>query len=245
MKISLITIVFNAASTIEATLKSVISQTIFQEIEYIVIDGGSTDGSRAIIDIYTDNIAKKIFEPDNGLYDALNIGINIATGDVIGFIHADDVLADHKVLEHILNVFLRSNPDAVYGDLNYLDSSLNKVLRKWKSGKATSFSSGWMPPHPALYVKKSVFEKVGLFRMDMGSAADYEWMLRAIRINKIQLDYLPEVVVNMRIGGVSNKDIQARKNAFSMDVKAWEVNGLGKNFLAVVLKKLRKIPQYF
>ncbi len=237
--ISLITVCYNSAATIADTLTGVALQTL--RAEYIIIDGGSKDDTVKLI---SENCDVFISESDNGLYDALNKGINLANGEIIGFIHADDVLASNDVLRQISQVFKDTNADAVYGDLHYVSSDLRKVIRKWKSGKPSSFRTGWMPPHPTLYVRKEVFEKVGGFRTDLGSAADYEWMLRAIEVHKIKLAYLPKVLVNMRVGGMSNENLTARKKAIASDLSAWEVNGLGRNYLAVLFKKLRKLPQY-
>ncbi len=159
MKISLITVVYNAVQTLPDTFKSVFEQSIVQELEYIVIDGGSTDGSRALIEKHKAQITQVLLEPDKGLYDALNKGLKLATGDVIGFIHADDVLANAFVLEKIRQTFQEQQVDGVYGDLNYVSEDLTRVVRKWKSGSQGSFSLGWMPPHPAFYFKKSIRRK--------------------------------------------------------------------------------------
>ncbi len=238
---TLITVCFNSSTTIEDTLQSVKKQTI--PLDYLVLDGGSSDNTVEIVRS-SEVSCTLISEPDGGLYNALNKAIGLARGTYLGFIHADDQLAYPQALADIQQLFLESGADAVYADLNYVSADLKKTIRRWKSGPPQSFKTGWMPPHPTLYVKREVFERVGPFREDLGSAADYEWMLRAIEAHKIKLAYLPKVTVNMRVGGMSNKDLQARKNALFSDLKAWEVNGFGKNYTAVVLKKLRKISQW-
>ncbi|MES2628648.1 MAG: glycosyltransferase family 2 protein [Bacteroidota bacterium] len=239
--ISLITCSYNNRSTIQDTLSSAAAQS--GDFEYLVIDGVSTDGSLDQIRASA-TVSRLISEKDKGLYDALNKGVANAGGDIIGFLHADDVFASAEVIRKVQQAFEVTGADAVYGDLNYVSSDLKNIVRKWKSGNPGNFVSGWMPPHPALFVKKEVFDRVGGFRLDLGSAADYEWMLRAIHINKIRLAYIPEVLVNMRVGGMSNADLNARKKAWHFDLMAWEVNGLGRNYAAVMLKKLRKLPQY-
>jgi glycosyltransferase involved in cell wall biosynthesis len=244
LKISLITATYNSEKHIVASVESLLNQS-YSTWEHLLVDGNSGDNTVEKIK-ETSPLTIIASESDKGLYDALNKGVSRATGEVVGFLHSDDAFASETVLDNVAAVFNEdSKIEAVYGDLNYLSADFTKVVRKWKSGLPTSFKGGWMPPHPALFVKKSVFDKVGLFRLDLGSAADYEWMLRAFEVHNIKAAYVPDVLVNMRIGGMSNENIAARKNAFSNDLKAWEVNGFKKNYLAVLLKKLRKIPQYF
>lgn len=242
MKVSLITVCFNRASTITETISSVKGQTM--KPEHIIIDGDSRDNTLNVIKD-SGGVDILVSEPDKGLYHALNKATKLAGGNVIGFLHSDDVFASDQVIELVTRRLHETGADAIYGDLNYVSEDLTSIKRKWRSGKPGSFKTGWMPPHPTLYVKKEVFEKVGPFRLDLGSAADYEWMLRAIEVNKIKLTYLPMVMVNMRVGGLSNESVAARKGAFHSDLRAWEVNDLGKNYLAIVLKKFRKLPQFF
>ncbi|TXC81394.1 glycosyltransferase family 2 protein [Luteibaculum oceani] len=243
MRIHLITVCYNSEQTLGDTIKSVKSQ-LDCDFLYHAQDGQSKDGTVALLEREGVNF---VSEQDAGLYDALNKAVaNAGSQDIIGFIHADDVLASPDALKAVQVCFKEHpNADAVYGDLEYWNEDLSKKVRTWKSGKQASFAIGWMPPHPALYIKKSVFDKVGLFRLDMGSAADFEWMLRAIHIHKIKLHYLPKTLVKMRVGGMSNANLAARKSGLKYDLKAWEVNTGKKNYLAVLLKKLRKIPQYF
>ncbi len=243
MKIHLFTVAFNAQDTIADTVKSV-AQQINCPFVYTVQDGGSTDAT--VEKAQQLKVGTVVSKPDRGLYDALNQAVaSAADEDIIGFIHADDVLADPKALSDIYHCF-QAHPemDAVYADLDYVSQDLKKRVRQWKSGKQQSMATGWMPPHPTLYVKKSVFNRVGAFRLDLGSAADYEWMLRAIHVHKIQLHYLPKTIVKMRVGGMSNANIKARQSGLKFDLKAWEVNTGTRNVLAVLLKKLRKLPQY-
>lgn len=244
MQISLITVCFNNEDTILDTLNSVNAQSV--EFEFLTVDGGSKDSTTTFLRNLP-KIDHFLSEPDKGLYDALNKAISISGGSIVGFIHADDILASVNVIELVTKYF-EENPDAdaVYGDLDYLSEDLDATMRHWKSGQPQSFITGWMPPHPTLYVKKEVYDRIGGFRTDLGSAADYEWMLRAIQKHKIKLAYIPHVLVHMRVGGMSNKNLQARKSAFWYDLQAWRVNGYGwpTAFIAVALKKLRKLPQF-
>jgi glycosyltransferase len=247
LKVSIITITFNSESTLIDTIDSVLNQT-YKNIEYIIVDGRSSDSTLSIIHSYRDKISKVVSENDKGLYDALNKGISMATGDVIGILHSDDFYTNHQVIENIVNTFHLNNADAVYSDLYYVDKNdTDKIFRKWKSGhyRHGMFLNGWMPPHPTFFVKKSVYEKLGAFNLDLVSAADYELMLRFIHKHKVRLAYLPEFIIKMRVGGKSNVSIQNRIRANREDRKAWKINGLKPYFYTMYLKPLRKIIQLF
>ncbi len=246
MKVSIITVCYNSAETIEETIQSVASQT-YSDIEYIVVDGASKDNTLDIIKKYPNVITKWVSEKDNGIYDAMNKGISMATGDVIGILNADDVYTDVNVLSNVMSSFKDETIQGVYGDLKYVQKdNLNKVIRFWKSGEYTSgkFLQGWMPPHPTFYVRKSVYERFGNYRTDMPSASDYEFMLRVIHVNNIKLSYLPKVLVLMREGGMSNKSLQHRINANKDDRRAWQVNGVQPKFYTLYLKPLSKLIQF-
>lgn len=246
MKISLITVSYNSDETIEETIQSVLSQ-VNVDLEYIIIDGGSTDGTLAIIDKYKDKIDILISEKDNGIYDGMNKGLQAATGDVIGILNSDDVFASNSVLEQVGNTFKESKADALYGDLVYVDRfDLDIVKRKWVSGiyRKGDFKKGWMPPHPTFYVKKEIYSKFGLFNLDFTSAADYEIMLRFIHKENIDLVYLPSIMVKMRQGGQSNASFSNRVKANREDKKAWEVNGLKPGALTLIRKPLSKLSQF-
>ena len=247
MKISIITITYNSAATIEQTICSVTEQT-HPDIEYIIVDGKSSDDTLKIVEKYKGKVAKLLSEKDQGLYDALNKGIAMCTGDVIGILHSDDFYIDSDVIRKYADTFLKTTCDAVYSDLYYVDkTNTDKIIRKWKSGEYTnkSFINGWMPPHPTFFVKKEIYQKFGMFNTDFKSAADYELMLRFIQKNKISLSYLPEYTVKMRMGGKSNVSIQNRVNANLEDRMAWEINGLKPRFYTLYLKPFRKILQFF
>ncbi|WP_448105312.1 glycosyltransferase family 2 protein [Pedobacter panaciterrae] len=247
MKVSILTVVYNNPSTIASAIESVLEQT-YKNREFIIIDGGSKDGTLEKINEYIENIDILISEPDKGIYDAMNKGLNLATGDIICILNSDDVYADTGVLESIVRQFENSNCDGVYGDLDYVDADdMNKILRHWKSGlyHDGSFLFGWMPPHPSFSVKRSVYEKYGNFNTLLKSAADYELMLRFIHKHKIKISYLPKVLVKMRTGGVSNSSLKNRLRANMEDRRAWQLNELKPYFFTLFLKPLRKLTQFF
>ena len=224
-----------------------INQT-YNKIEYIIIDGGSTDNTLNIIDKYKNKINYFISEKDHGLYEALNKGIKKATGDVIGFIHSDDFYTSNIIIEKYASEFLKSKSDAVYSDLYYVNAlNTDDVIRKWKSGEYNpkSFYFGWMPPHPTFFVKKNIYKTHGDFNLNLKSAADYELMLRFILKNKIIISYLPEFTIKMRIGGKSNASLSNRFKANKEDRQAWDINGLKPKFYTLYFKPLRKLIQFF
>lgn len=247
MKISIITAVKNNAATIESCITSVFSQT-YEEIEHIIIDGGSCDGTLEIISKYKDKIAKVISETDNGMYYALNKGIKLASGDVIGILHSDDFYAHNKIIENVADVFKRKNVDSCFGDLQYVsEKNPDKIIRYWKASPCSSkkFKYGWMLPHPTFFVKKWVYEKFGCFNTDFKISADYELMLRLLVKYGISTYYMPEVIVKMRMGGLSNRSFRNLFIKSYEDYKAWKVNNLKSNFSIILLKNLIKMPQFF
>lgn len=246
MRFSIITVTYNSASTLEQTILSVIGQT-YPNLEYIIVDGKSTDETLEIIKKYQHKISKIVSETDQGLYHAINKGIDLATGDVVGIIHSDDFYIDSGVIQKYADTFLKTGADSVYGDLYYIDKNdTEKIIRKWKSGEHTahSFINGWMPPHPTFFVKKEVYQKFGKFNLEFKSAADYELMLRFIQKNRISISYLPEYTVKMRVGGKSNVSLRNRILANLEDRRAWKINGLKPRFYTLFLKPLRKIFQF-
>lgn len=247
MKISIITASLNNCDTIEDSIRSVLSQK-YENIEYIVVDGASSDGTLEIVKKYRDRIAKFTSEPDNGIYHALNKGLKMSTGDIIGFLHADDLYAHGMVIDWVVSRIMNCNTDSCYGDLLYVHKKdVNKIFRHWRSCYYTDglFRKGWMPPHPTFFVKREVFEKYGHFNTDFKIAADYEHMLRVLEGNKISTHYIPEVLVKMRTGGKSNRSLKNIIIKSSEDYKAWKVNGLSGGLYTVLLKNISKIPQFF
>ena len=246
MKISIITVTYNAQEFLKTCIESV-QQQIHPDIEYIVIDGRSTDDTLNIVASY-DNINQLVSENDKGMYDALNKGIKLATGDIIGALNADDFFASMQVVSQISKAFEDSDTDILYGDLLYVEKlDTSKVIRRWTSKpyKQGLFQWGWMPAHPTFYVRREVFEKYGNYRLDMGSAADYELMVRFLHKHRLKSLYLPQVMVKMRTGGVSNSSMHNRIQANIADLEAMKINGIMYPYLAVFLKPLRKIPQFF
>jgi glycosyltransferase involved in cell wall biosynthesis len=246
MKVSIITVVYNNVETISTAIESVLSQTYFDK-EYIIIDGGSTDGTMEKVASYGNDIDVIVSEPDKGIYDAMNKGLSLATGDIIAVLNSDDFYSTEYVIERVVSEFILNKSDCVFGDLHYVDAGdVSKVFRYWISGayKPGSFLFGWMPPHPTFFVKKSMYDQFGKFNTKLKSAADYELMLRLVHVNKIKINYIPEVLVKMRIGGVSNSSFKNRLRSNLEDRKAWEMNGIKPYFFTLYLKPLRKVSQF-
>lgn len=246
MKVSIITTCKNSETTIEGTIKSVLNQD-YPGIEYIIIDGGSTDYTLEIINKYQNKISKVISEADEGLYHAINKGISLATGELVGNLNSDDFYFSSTTISEVVKKLHEKSADAVYGDLHYVDrNDTQKVIRNWEAGEYTEglFLKGWMPPHPAFFVKRGVYTKHGLFNTDLKSAADYELMLRFIHKHKITVAYVPKVLVKMRVGGKSNKTLLNRIKANLEDRKAWRINDITPNLTTLFLKPLSKLKQY-
>ncbi|WP_321290254.1 glycosyltransferase family 2 protein [uncultured Sunxiuqinia sp.] len=245
MKITLITATYNSYPNILDTLDSIQQQT-HPDIEWVVIDGGSTDLTRSVIKS-TPLISQSISEPDQGIYDALNKGIQRTTGNVIGFVHSDDLLASPKILETIAQVFEKTTADGVYGNLVYVDKQdTNKIIRYWKSKpfRRRNLTYGWMPAHPTLFLKKEVYKKHGLFDLDFKIAADYDFMLRILKDPGLKFEYLPQVITKMRIGGASNKSLNNILQKSQEDLRAMRKNGLSFPVWSLACKNLSKLPQF-
>ena len=243
MKISIITVCFNAEDTISDTIQSVLSQD-YEDIEYIIVDGKSTDRTLKIIQSKPKRI-KLISEKDQGIYDAMNKGINIASGDVIGILNADDVYKNKQVLSEVMNAF-KNNVSIVYGDIEYVNNDLSRVVRKWKAGifRPGKFKWGWMPPHPGFFMKKSCYQRYGLFNLNLSTSADYELMLRMFEVHKLNHFYIPKIITSMRIGGVSNSSLKNRFAANKNDRKAWDIHPVNPFWFTFIMKPLRKLPQF-
>jgi glycosyltransferase involved in cell wall biosynthesis len=247
VKVSIITVCYNSAETIENTLISVVSQS-YPNIEYILIDGQSTDGTLAIIERYKSKLARVISEPDKGIYDAINKGIQLASGELVGVLNSDDFYVNNSVIEEVVKILQQQNADCVYGDLQYVDrQNTNLVKRNWVSGKYEQglFYKGWMPPHPTFFIKNDCYKKYGLFNLQLKSAADYELMLRMLHVHQIKAAYLPQVLVKMRVGGKSNISLKNRIKANREDKLAWVINGIKPRFYTLLMKPLSKLGQFF
>ena len=250
MNISIITATYNAAATLSANLHCVRNQTV--AVEHILIDGASTDATLEIARTQGLHLAQLVSEPDQGIYDAMNKGIALAQGEIVGILNADDLYPSTETLARVKRLFDDPAIDGCYGDLCYIKGGVGtgepvKVTRYWKSGayRPEGFYWGWMPPHPTFFVRRSVYERFGAFNLALGTAADYEIMLRFLLKYRIRVAYLPEVLVHMRVGGASNASLKARLAANRNDRKAWDVNGLRPYPWTIPLKPLRKIPQFF
>lgn len=252
MKFSIITASYNSASTIESCMRSVLDQS-HSNIEYILMDGGSTDETLEVINSVSKQYPKVNIqltsEPDHGIYDALNKGIAKATGDIIGIVHSDDLLAQNTTLEHIAKAFQLKRVDGVYGDLLYVQSNNpSKVIRTWTSQlfRPVLLKKGWMPAHPTLYLKREVYQQSGMFNTHFKIAADYDFILRIFKNAAYSWQYLPEVIVKMRLGGASNKSISNILQKSKEDYKAIKTNKISRfPFLVLLSKNLSKIPQFF
>jgi glycosyltransferase involved in cell wall biosynthesis len=244
LKITIITTTYNSTKTVRDTLESVRRQT-YPNIEHIVVDGGSKDDTLNVVKNFS-HVKKVISERDYGVYDAMNKGISLATGDVIGFLNSDDIYADDSVIERIAHVFESKNVDSLYSDLDYFESSPQNVVRSWISGlcKRKRFLFGWMPPHPTFYAKKSVYDRFGKFDLTFKQAADYEIMLRFLYRHGITTHYLQGVSVKMRVGGLSNASFKNRWQAHEEDQFAWKKNALKPYFFTVWMKPLAKLEQF-
>ena len=246
MKISIITIAYNSENSISDAINSVLSQT-YPDIEYIIVDGKSKDKTVEIVKSYGNKISKFVSEPDKGIYDALNKGIEMASGDMVGFMHSDDLFADEHVIEKVAGLFKENDVDSIYGDLNYVfKNDTNKILRYWKSGEfsLSRLKFGWMPPHPTFYVKRKIYEKYGGFDIDFKISSDYDSMLRFLGKYKISTAYLPEVMIKMRVGGASNRSLKNIIRKSTEDFRAIRKNKFG-NIFTLIFKNLRKVKQFF
>lgn len=245
MQISLITPVYNNAETIAECIRSIRSQTV--ECQHIIVDGCSTDGTLEILERKRTGNTLVVSEPDQGMYDAINKGIELAVGEVVGILNSDDFYAHTKVLEIVAETFMEPGIDACYGDLVYVNrQNTDRVIRSWKSGayKQSAFYNGWMPPHPTFFIRKTMYEQHGGYRLDIGTAADYELMLRMLLKHGVRPAYIPEVLVIMRNAGISNASLKNRINANRNDRKAWRVNSLRPRIWTLAAKPLRKLTQW-
>ena len=244
-KVSIITIAYNSSETIEETIQSVVAQD-YENLEYIIIDGDSKDGTLELVNRYQDRIARIVSEPDKGIYDAMNKGVQCATGEIVGILNSDDIYANQHVVSDVVKRL--GEADALYADLVYVKrDQLDEVIRYWKSGeyKREAFMKGWMPPHPTFFLRKSAYEKHGLYSLELKSAADYELMLRMLYKHGLSCVYLPQVITRMRVGGESNVSLKNRLRANREDRRAWAMNDLKPGALTLIRKPLSKISQWF
>ena len=246
MRISIITICYNNERDIEPTIESVLNQT-YKNIEYILIDGASSDNTLEIINNYKDRVSKIVSEPDKNLYDAINKGIKMATGDIVGLIHAGDRLYDNEVIKKIAKCHLNYKIDISYGNSKLVNSS-NKSIRINKSPayKRSLVRRGWMPSHQSIYAKRNLFEKYGYYRTDLGGIADYEWFIRYFYANGLRIKRIDVFIIKFSLGGMSTSNYSNRLKRDSKNKikKCWEINGLKPPLSIVYLKWLRKPKQF-
>jgi glycosyltransferase involved in cell wall biosynthesis len=247
MKVSLITVTYNSILYLEDCIRSVLEQR-GADIEHIIVDGGSTDGTLGLIKKYEKSIAGWISEEDRGMYDAINKGMKLATGEIIGILNSDDMLASDTVIRSIVECFKKYKLDAVYGDLVYVNkTNTNKVIRLWKGFPYSRFrfNYGWMPAHPTFYLRRDLIGESGGYESHYFTAADYEFMARYLYRYRISARYLPVLIVKMRMGGQSNVTLKGRLRANRRDYLAMKKNKLHFPFLASVLKPIIKLHQYY
>ncbi len=241
--VTVVTVVRNGAATIRDCLESVRGQTV--RAEHVVVDGLSTDGTREIVEAA--GVARLVSERDSGIYDAMNKGIRLATGGVVGILNADDRYAAPDVLASVLGALADPAYDACYGDLVYVDrDDPRRVVRRWRAGSygPRSFLWGWMPPHPTFFVRRRVYAEHGLFDTSLGTSADYELMLRLLVRDGVRARYVPRRLVEMRSGGASNATVAQRLAANRMDREAWRRNGLTPLPFTFLAKPIRKVGQF-
>jgi len=247
MKVSIITVVYNNEKTVESAIRSVLSQT-YSDIEYIIIDGNSKDGTVGIIRKYEDRISKFVSENDKGIYDAMNKGVSMATGEVVGILNSDDLYTDENVIQDIINQFIK-RPDLalVYGDLVYVAAEdTDKIVRKWQAGNYYSqfFENGNVPPHPALFVKKEVYETCGLFNLEYKLAADYDFMLRAFKKFGERSTHISRLMVKMRLGGATNQSFKNILAGNKEILASWKLNGLKAPIKLMPLRLFKRLIQF-
>ncbi|MDB4767260.1 glycosyltransferase [Flavobacteriaceae bacterium] len=244
MKVSIITITYNAENTIFNSLNSVLSQS-HKNIEHIIIDGGSKDNTLKICKNFP-HISNIVSEPDNGVYDAFNKGLKLATGDIIGFLNSDDVFFNENSVQEIVNAFSNNETDIVYGNLDYV-SAEGKVIRNWisKSYEIGLIKKAWMPAHPTFYCKKEVYDRLGVYNDSFKIGGDFELCLRFLEVNMVSSYYLNKKLVKMLVGGISNSGLKSKWTIYKEELRAFKIHGIKVNPLLFFLHKLKKVAQFF
>jgi len=247
MKVSLLTVCYNSAGTVADSIKSVRSQD-YKDVEYIIVDGNSNDGTKEIIKANNDLIDKWISEPDKGIYDAMNKAIKMATGEVVGILNSDDFYSSSNVISQVAKAFNDSTVDAVFGDLVFVDpNNLKKVVRRYSSAKWSpeKFARGFMPAHPTFFVRRKYYEQIGLFKTDYRIAADYELLIRFLYVHKLKYKYLPLNMVTMRKGGVSSRGIRSNIILNDEIIRGCRENGINTSVFKVYPKYFTKLFELF
>lgn len=245
MKVTVITVCRNAGREVEETIRSVMIQD-HQDIEYIVVDGASTDDTLERIGRYEEVISRIISEPDEGVYDAMNKGLRLATGEVVAFVNAGDMIATRNTISYMARAFAEGNEDVIYGDIVMVaPNDIRQVKRFWKGGEYDrgNFRKGWMPPHPGTYIRRSAYEQFGLFNTDLRIGADYELMFRFMYRHRLPARYVPKVLVRFRLGGMSNRSVKHIVQANWEVYRSWRLNGEKASPFLVPRKLMRKVVQ--
>lgn len=244
MKVSIITITFNSAKTIKDTLRSIDSQT-YPDIEHIIIDGASKDDTLDIVKQYPN--VKVLSEPDKGIYDAMNKGVKMATGDIVGILNSDDFYPSNNIIQLVVDTFNRQRVDSIFGDVKFVaPDNLDKVTRYYSSAnwQPEKFAYGYMPAHPSFFVKRDCYEKFGLFKTDYKISADYELLIRFLYVNRISYHYINQPLVTMRAGGVSNSSLKSIYVLNKEIIRGCRENGISTNFSKLSLKFFNKISEF-
>lgn len=245
MKVSIITTCYNSAATIGDTLASIAEQT-HGDLEHLIIDGGSKDNTLDIVGQFP-HVAKVVSEADRGIYDAMNKGVALASGEIVGFLNSDDVLYKETIITDCVQLMENTQADAVYGNLIYMDQSLTDIKRYWKSStfKKRFKRMAWQPPHPTFYAKKEVYEQVGPFDLEFKIGADFEWLFRAFFITQIKSVHFDQIMVKMREGGESNRSMNSRLVLMKEYLKTYEKHKVSGRYLALIFRYMERIPQFF
>ncbi len=246
LKVSIITVSHNSVKTISDTIKSVLAQS-YANIEYIIVDGSSTDGTIELITSFGNRISKFISEPDCGIYDAINKGIRLATGEIVGIVNSDDFFYSNDVIAKVAQSFCENNIDAVIGDAQFVDPNQPSKIVRYYSSKNYSvgkFRYGFMPAHPSFYVKREFFEKLGYYKTDYKIGADFELLIRFLYINNLKFKYLEMPFLSMRMGGVSNKSLHSKYILNKEIYRACKENGIKTNYFFLYLKYLIKMFEF-
>ncbi len=247
MKVTIITVSYNSEKTIEDTIKSVLSQD-YKNIEFIIIDGDSNDGTKKILNKYSSNISNIISEKDDGIYDAMNKGIRIASGDIIAILNSDDIYFDKYVISSVVKSFIENNCNIVFGNIQYVsENNLEKVVRNWISSPyvPNSFKNGWHPPHPAFFVKKDIYIKHGNFDIEFNIAADFDLMYRFLEIKNVKSVFIDNFLVKMRLGGESNKSLRNIYIGNRQVINSFKKYNKSVSFFYPFYRLIPKLKQYF
>ncbi|MBL8199451.1 MAG: glycosyltransferase [Chromatiales bacterium] len=244
-KVSLITVAHNSAATIRGTIESVLAQD-YPDIEHIVIDGASTDGTAEIVRSYGNRVARFVSEPDQGIYEAMNKGLRLAGGDIIGILNSDDLYTTRHIISEVVDEFRRKPVELVFGDIVFVNpDNLDKVIRYYSSASCGpgNFAWGWMPAHPSCFLRREVYEKYGYFKPDYRIAADFEILARFMVRHGISYSYIPRVLVKMRTGGVSSASLRTKWILNRELARACRENGIATNMPKLLLRYFRKVFQ--